>query len=66
MYGHIFDVNDWWLQAQAASQLARLQVEAQGRLTNMLVKISTLDDPYYMSGLSPAVYQRLLVLQDEA
>lgn len=48
MYGHIFSPQDWWDMASAAERLGSLRYPAQGHLTNTLVKIESIGDPYYM------------------
>lgn len=55
----IFTPQEWYDMAAASERLSAL-VFTTGSLTNTLVKVSSLDDPYYMSELSSETYQALL------
>ena len=54
----IFSAQDYWDMAEAATEI-RGPLYTVGRLTNVLIWISTLDDPYYMD-ISPATYMATL------
>ena len=55
MIGRIFSPQDWADMALSTAELSDLQYRGFGPLTNVLVKISSIGDPYYMD-LSPATY----------
>lgn len=54
----VFTPHDWIEMAQAATGLD-LIYRCYGQLINPLVRISTLDDPYYMD-LAPDTYRATL------
>lgn len=56
----VFDFDEVWDMAEAADALNHL---TDAPLVNVVIPLTTLDDPYYMK-LSPATYQRVTRVSD--
>jgi hypothetical protein len=61
----IFTPNDQYQMALANAAIGWLPFQGFGPLTNIIERIKSIDDPYYMRELTPATYGSLVAMGKE-